>query len=68
MPWSIRPGLLIIVFFLLIVWFFRYEYVTKTLDDVSCVERMNRYTRDRCLLSDDVPICRKIVASSPCEK
>lgn len=64
---SVRPVLIVVVSFLLIVWFFRYEYVTRTLSDVSCVERVNRYTKARCLISDDVPRCRIIITAAPCE-
>lgn len=63
----IRPALFVIASFFLIVWFFRYEYITRTLSDVSCVERVNRYTKSRCLVSDDVPRCRTIITSAPCE-
>lgn len=47
---------------------FRYEYVTRTLSDISCVEHLNRYTKDRCLVSEDEPRCRTIVTAPPCEK
>ena len=64
---TVTPAMLFIVAFLLIVWWFRYEYVTRQLQDVSCVERVNRYTRDRCLVSGQVPECRKVLATRPCE-
>lgn len=64
---SVRPVLIVVASFVLIVWFYRYEYVTRTLSDVSCVERVNRYTKQRCLVSDDVPRCRTIITSQPCD-
>lgn len=65
---SFRPVLVVIATFFLIVWFFRYEYITRTLSNVSCVERVNRYTKDRCLVSEDEPRCATIVTAPPCEK
>jgi hypothetical protein len=64
---SVRTPFIIAVAFILIVWFYRYEYVTRTLDNVSCTERVNRYTRDRCLVSDNIPLCRKVIAARPCD-
>lgn len=64
---SVRPVLIVVALFVLIVWYFRFEYVTRTLSDVSCVERVNRYTKARCLVSDDIPRCRTIITSAPCE-
>lgn len=65
---SVRPVVIVVSVFVLIVWFFRYEYVTRTLNEVSCVERVNRYTKERCLISDDVPRCRTIITAAPCER
>lgn len=65
---SVRPVLIVVALFVLIVWFLRHEYVTRTLSDVSCVERVNRYTKARCLVSDDVPRCRIIVTAAPCDR
>lgn len=65
---SVGPVVIVLAFFLLIVWFFRYEYVTRTLNEVSCVERVNRYTKERCLISVDVPRCRTIITTVPCER
>lgn len=67
MSMRITPALLMIILFLVIIWFFRHEYVTRSLKDVSCVERINRYTRDRCLVSHDVPECRELIQAPPCE-
>ncbi|HSH42773.1 MAG TPA: hypothetical protein VK973_11680 [Arenicellales bacterium] len=64
---TFRPAFLVAVLFVLIVWFFRYEEVTRTLEGVSCTERVNRYTRDRCLVSDEVAFCRKVISSRPCD-
>lgn len=52
----VRTVFVVVGAFVLIVWFFRYEYVTRTLNDVSCVERVNRYTKERCLISADVQV------------
>ncbi len=65
---SLRPVLVVFATFFLIVWFYRYEYITRTLSDVSCVERVNRYTKDRCLVSDDEPRCRTIVTAPLCDE
>lgn len=67
MKLSFRPAFLVALSFMLIVWFFRYEEVTQTLEGVSCTERVNRYSHDRCLVSDDVAFCRKVITSRPCD-
>lgn len=64
----VRTVFVVVGAFVLIVWFFRYEYVTRTLNDVSCVERVNRYTKERCLISADVPRCVTILTTPPCER
>ncbi|HKI82117.1 MAG TPA: hypothetical protein VKA04_10760 [Pseudodesulfovibrio sp.] len=68
MIWSVKNVTVIIVCIAIAGWFFRYQYDTKTIKDASCVERINRFTGDRCLFSVDVPICAKIVPSPPCER
>jgi hypothetical protein len=66
--WSVKNVSIILVFIALAAWFLRYEYVTRTINNIACVERINRFTGDRCLFSTDIPTCTHIVASRPCEK
>ena len=68
MVWTVKNVTVIVVLILVAAWFFRHEYVTRTVKDVTCVERVNRFTRDRCLASHDVPACTRIVASEPCDE
>lgn len=68
MVWSVKNVAVIVACIVIVAWFFRYEYVTKTIRDTSCVERIDRFTGDRCLFSDNVPACTKIVAALPCGK
>lgn len=68
MVWSVKNVSVIVVCIVIAAWYFRYEYVTKTIRDISCVERIDRFTGNRCLFSDDIPACPKIVASLPCRE
>ena len=68
MIWSVKNVSVIVVCIAIAAWFFRYEYVTKTIKNIACVERINRFTGDRCLFSTDIPTCTHIVTSRPCEK
>jgi len=65
---TITPTLLLVAAFVLIVWFLRHEQVSRTLGGVTCVEQVNRYTKERCLLTDDEPRCRDLISSRPCSQ
>lgn len=68
MIWSVKNVTVIVACIAALAWFFRYQYETKTIRNVSCVVRVNRFTGDRCLLTNREPTCAKIVPSRPCEE
>jgi len=67
MYWTVKKLLLAAVVLVLVAWYFRYEHVTRSIGDVSCVKRIDRFTSDRCLVSDDIPACTRIITLFPCD-
>lgn len=68
MHWSFKHVLVFAVVVVLAAWYLRYEYITRSIGGVSCVTRIDRFTADRCLLSTEIPACRKVVTLFPCDR
>ena len=68
MYWTVKNILVVVVLVVLVAWYFRYEYVTRTIGDVSCVQRLDRFTSNRCLVSTDIPTCNRVVTLFPCDE
>lgn len=68
--WSLTHVLMlgIVISLLLIIWMFRYDYVTNSIGSTTCVERVNRLTGDRCLFSGNIVACSHIGTSKQCSR
>lgn len=68
MYWVVKNIVIVVVILAATALYFRYEYRTQMIGDISCVKRIDRFTGSRCLLSTDMPTCTRVVTLFPCDE